>query len=175
MGFKLPHRNNYNEPVIVEDIKFFIDYPTREQEEKIEYLKHRLGIRQDPQGYRDRLKVIYSKIEDAAEPEKEMLKVQIQDLESKIKSDPAYSDEFARNMIDLNKLRRESIKYSVKSWENFLDTEDQEVKCVLIENGSGTEIEDKLFWSIFRDETFTAEVFEAINNELKFIDVDKKK
>lgn len=63
------------------------------------------------------------------------------------------------------------IKYSVKGWKGITDKDGKEVELKLDKN----EMDTEQWWAFVRDPDFALQVFQKINEKIKFTDIDKKK
>lgn len=66
--------------------------------------------------------------------------------------------------VNMITYKQHCIKFSVKDWKGI------EYPCKLVDN----ELEDDLWWALVKDIKQMVVVFEKINEEIEFLEVDKK-
>lgn len=71
-------------------------------------------------------------------------------------------------MLDFARLY---IKYTVKDWENLFEIDGEELKCKLKDN----ELDDDVWKMITEDYTIVLKLYEAIESQIGWSDLDKKK
>lgn len=176
---KLPLKRSINNEIEVLGVKFKIDYPTPEQDEKIQEIILSMGIKSDPKGYQRELGALYRKAEslkdDQGNPELKEVGEKISELELLMMEDQKYKKIYDENLKLYVKLKRLAIKFCVKGFSGLNDESGNPVECKLIDLESGTELEKNLWWRIVKDTSVMNSLFEAIQTEIEFLPVDKKK
>lgn len=75
------------------------------------------------------------------------------------------------SVSDMFEYARWYLKFVIKDWKNFLCVDGEEVECKLHNN----ELSDDVWFTLTSDANITLEIYNTIENELRWIDIDKKK
>lgn len=176
---KLPLKRSINNEIEVLGINFTIDYPTPEQDEKLQEIILSMGIKSDPKGYRSELVKLYRDSElmkdDQESPVLKAVQEKISELEILMLDDPKYKAIYEENLKLYVKFKRLVVKFCVKKFSKLQDEEGNQIECKLIDLESGTELEKNLWWRLVKDTSVLNSLYEGISKEIEFLPIDKKK